>query len=133
MNFLVEEFRPSTRASQRGSSAASKVYKRPVYDNDNTISLSWTAGTTATGYNIYRNGIKIKDANTTTSYTDSQLTPGQYCYRVTAINVVGTESDSSNIACETVVKPTPINDLAAVYDNDNTISFSSTAGTTATG
>lgn len=71
------------------------------------IYLSWTAPTfqnpSITGYDIYRNGVKITPVvnGTSTSYTDTGLTPGTtYSYRVQARNAFadtsGLRSPDSN-------------------------------------
>jgi uncharacterized repeat protein (TIGR02543 family) len=68
------------------------------------ISLSWSPSTDnvgVTGYNIYRGGVKVATANTT-SYTDSNLTANTtYTYAVTAFDAAGLESLQSTAASAT--------------------------------
>ena len=73
-----------------------------------SIALSWTAGENASGYNVYRDGVKVGDA-TGVVYVDRNLTQGtQYCYTVKSVRGL-VESEASNQACATTggVKPTP--------------------------
>lgn len=68
---------------------------------DTTVTLSWTGAiindTPAASYNIYRDGTKVKDGVTTTSYTDTGLTASTgYTYEVTAVGADGTETAKSN-------------------------------------
>lgn len=69
----------------------------------NTINLSWSPSTDAVGvkeYNIYRRSgttafVKIA-ASVNTSYTDSNLVPGNtYIYEVSAVDLGGNESERS--------------------------------------
>jgi fibronectin type 3 domain-containing protein len=67
-------------------------------------SLSWTAVSNATSYNIYRDGTDIGSSNTN-SYTDSSATAGGvYSYSVTAVNTNGESGPSNTI--NVVVTPT---------------------------
>lgn len=61
--------------------------------------LNWSASTDnvgVTGYNIYRNGVKVGTSNTT-SFVDTGLTPStSYNYTVKAFDAAGNESGASN-------------------------------------
>ncbi|MGA7513848.1 MAG: fibronectin type III domain-containing protein [Candidatus Sulfotelmatobacter sp.] len=82
-----------------------------------TVNLSWTASTSSevSGYNIYRatytdscgSFSKINyTANTSTSYTDSEVADGtSYCYATTAVNTRNEESGYSNIAINVQIPP----------------------------
>jgi chitodextrinase len=65
---------------------------------DTQIDLSWTASldnSGVSGYNIYRNGVKV-GTSATTAYSDTGLTAGStYTYTVTAFDSAGTESNAS--------------------------------------
>lgn len=63
----------------------------------NTVSLSWSAASGATGYHLYRNGAKVNSTPTSaTSYTDTGLTASTtYSYAVTAY-AAGRESALSS-------------------------------------
>lgn len=71
-----------------------------------SVSLAWqdTANPTGTTYNVYRaTGLcsgtptfnKIASAVTVKTYTDTTITPGNWCYQVTAV-FQGSESVPSN-------------------------------------
>ena len=62
------------------------------------VSLSWTAATGATSYNIWRNGVLYVAGQTGTTYTDSAVTAGlAYNYHVVAKNTCGTK-DSNTVS-----------------------------------
>jgi chitodextrinase len=71
-----------------------------------TVALSWQASTDnvgVTGYTVYRGTTAVATVDgSTTSYTDSGLTPGtQYSYTVTAFDGSGNVSPASNQAVAT--------------------------------
>jgi fibronectin type 3 domain-containing protein len=78
-----------------GTGAAATTY---------TVGLAWTAGSSATGFNIYRGttsgGPYTKlnaSALSAASYSDSSVTAGQtYYYVATDLNSSGEESTYSN-------------------------------------
>ncbi|MFZ5493763.1 MAG: fibronectin type III domain-containing protein [Verrucomicrobiota bacterium] len=63
-----------------------------------SVSLSWNAVSGATGYNVYRNGVKLTGSpQTGTAFADSNLSAGTtYTYGVTAI-VGGNESPQTTL------------------------------------
>ncbi|HEX9339244.1 MAG TPA: fibronectin type III domain-containing protein, partial [Pseudonocardiaceae bacterium] len=62
-----------------------------------SVSLSWTASSGATGYNVYRNGAKVGSA-TSTSFTDSGLAASStFTYTVTATNSAGESAMSASV------------------------------------
>ncbi|HSY26228.1 MAG TPA: hypothetical protein VK832_01890, partial [Burkholderiaceae bacterium] len=64
---------------------------------NSSISLSWSASTGATSYQVYRNGASV-GSSTSTSYTDTGLSAStSYTYDVTAINSAGTSAASSTV------------------------------------
>ncbi|WP_128895883.1 alpha-amylase family glycosyl hydrolase [Longirhabdus pacifica] len=69
-----------------------------VSTTSNSVELSWTASTDnvgVTGYDIYRNELKI-DSTTGTSYTDLDVSPATtYSYTVKAKDEAGNESNAS--------------------------------------
>ena len=68
----------------------------------NTIDLSWNAAAGATSYNIYLNGSnsKIGSVNGTSFQVTELDGEKEYCFTVTAVNIVG-ESDPSEEECAT--------------------------------
>jgi len=105
---------------------------------DTSLSLSWTASSGASGYNIYRNNAKV-NANTVTgtSYSDTSLSSGTtYSYYVTALASTGGESGSSNnIQVTTTGTPSlqPPTGLRVTTPNSNNISFTWNGVADATG
>jgi chitodextrinase len=69
---------------------------------NNEASLIWNKSfdnVEVVGYKIFRNNQYLMTV-TETSAIDSGLSPGtNYCYKVTAYDLIGNESDPSNIAC----------------------------------
>lgn len=67
--------------------------------SDQTVSLKWDASTDqvgVTGYEVYRNDVRIATVQTT-SYRDTGLTPGiEYTYYVKAFDAAGNISEPSN-------------------------------------
>lgn len=66
---------------------------------NNTVSLSWKSVTSATSYNIYRNGQKVNSQPISgTTFTDTNLNSGStYEYTVRALSSSGSESLPSNL------------------------------------
>jgi hypothetical protein len=96
--------------------AALVILARPAYAAPHSVSLSWTASTDAgVGYNVYRLGgncptgaptgfTKVNTACVSaTTFTDSGMAPGNYCYYVTSA-LGGAESVPSNTV-EAVILP----------------------------
>ncbi|MGO8674134.1 MAG: choice-of-anchor tandem repeat GloVer-containing protein, partial [Capsulimonadaceae bacterium] len=84
---------PAVPASPTGLTAAGGMAQ---------VSLSWTAGTGATSYNVYRatssgaEGTSPIGTTTTTTYTDTGLTNGvAYYYQVAGLNSGGTSAKSN--------------------------------------
>jgi len=98
------------------------------------ITLSWTAGTGATSYNVKRSTtsgsgyvtLTASGAQTTTAFTDTGTAPGTtYFYVVSSVNGVGESANSAQASAA------PNAAGAAVYEPFNYSSI--TAGTTHTG
>lgn len=84
-----------------------------------SVALAWASGVNDSGYNVYRStgkcpavvnpsvtGFSKVGSSTTTSYTDSSVTAGTWCYFVTGTDA-GTESAPSNAATSYVVPAAP--------------------------
>ena len=77
-----------------------------------SIGLTWVAGENATGYNIYRDGVKVGDA-TGLLYVDRNLTPGTYyCYTVKGVRGTVESEKESNQACATTAGTKPVPPVA---------------------
>ncbi|MFH0982751.1 MAG: S-layer homology domain-containing protein [Planctomycetota bacterium] len=100
MHWVTAGFDPGTNTTYRGSTTSAEVNVSPTglsaTPGDARVQLSWSAATGASGYNIYRSGVKVNSALVTSaSYLDNGLTNGAtYSYQVTAI-VNGRESAKS--------------------------------------
>jgi chitodextrinase len=85
-------------------SAPSGLVATPV--STSQIDLTWEAATDnvgVTGYAIERNGAPVATA-ATTSFSDTGLNPDStYCYRITARDAAGNESDPSSQTCGTTL------------------------------
>lgn len=83
-------------------------------------SLTWTASTTASSYNVYRNGVKV-GSSTTASFTDTSLpSDGTYSYYVTAVNASGESSSSNTISVlADTTPPTITYTVTPVADSNN--------------
>jgi fibronectin type 3 domain-containing protein len=79
------------------------------------VSLSWTASTGATSYNVYRgtsaggeSPTPIATSVTATSYLNTGLTNGTtYYYKVAAVNSAGTSALSAEVSATPKVSPPP--------------------------
>ena len=100
MHWVSASFDPGTNTTYRGSTTSAEVNASPsglsAIPGDAQVQLSWDAATGASGYNVYRGGVKVNSAPVTSaSYLDTGLTNGvTYSYQVTAI-VNGRESAKS--------------------------------------
>jgi len=76
--------------------------------SSNQINLTWNASSDnvgVKGYKTYKGGVYLKSV-TGTSTSDTGLNANtQYCYTVSAYDVVGNESEQSSQACATTPKP----------------------------
>jgi len=100
---------------------------------DQQVSLSWTAVSGATSYNVYRGGVKV-GSPTTTSYVDTGLVNGtSYAYYVTAVKggIESTASSTVNVT-PTVITPAAPTGVVATPGNAQ-VSLSWTASANATG
>lgn len=87
------------------------------------------AGLTCTGYNIYRDGVKINDALVTaTTYDDISYIDGDHNYNVTALFDNGREGPVSNTATFTVGVDEVGADTISVSVEGNAIVVASAAG-----
>jgi hypothetical protein len=91
-----------------------------------SIDISWVAASDAGGvggYYLYRDTVRIATI-TGVRYTDDTASPGvEYCYRVSAFDHSGNESEQSNESCSRpeldVEAPSTPQDVTASYQDDN--------------
>ncbi len=93
----------------------------------NNIVLNWTAADPADSYNIYRTSVLIAEGVTGTTYTDADLNPGTYSYRVATV-YQGVMSPKSGASAATVAAPLSVTATA----NPTVIPFGASATLTAT-
>ncbi|OGR05193.1 MAG: hypothetical protein A2511_04325 [Deltaproteobacteria bacterium RIFOXYD12_FULL_50_9] len=68
------------------------------------IDLSWSTSSDNIGvhnYNVYRDGIFLKSAVTSTATDTGLFAATKYCYQISALDATGNESFKSSEACET--------------------------------
>ena len=71
---------------------------------ENTISLSWDAPNDAESYKVYKNGSFLTETNE--QFLDDVVVPGtEFCYTVSAVNIVNLEGPQSTEVCETSLYP----------------------------
>ena len=71
---------------------------------ENTISLSWDAPNDAESYKIYKNGSFLIEINE--QFLEDVVVPGtEFCYAVSAVNIVNLEGPQSTEVCETSLYP----------------------------
>ncbi|CAF0981342.1 unnamed protein product [Rotaria magnacalcarata] len=105
---------------------------------DNQVTLGWRAVSSATGYNLYRNGVKANGGIITgTTFTNNNLNSGtSYTYTVKAVSSAGSESMASNsVTGKTTGVPPAIsapNGLTAsdISSNSITLNWNSVSGVT---
>jgi chitodextrinase len=102
---------------------------------DTSISLSWSAVPSATGFDVYRDGTRASsNPVSATSFTDNGLSPGTtYSYTVAAVDSAGTEGALSNPLTITttgtpaVAAPTDVK-IDAVTASSVTLSWKGSTG-----
>jgi len=100
MRWVTADFDPGTTTTHRGSTTSAgfdiALSGLSATTSNTKVHLSWDAAPGVSGYNVYRNGVKINPAPfSPASYLDTGLANGMaYSYQVTAI-VSGRESARS--------------------------------------
>lgn len=83
----------------------------------NTVTLNWSANEAkegVTGYEIYRNGVRVATSSTT-SFVDTGLTADTiYSYQITAVNMYGTSEKSQQVTAKTSSEESPSEDAWVV-------------------
>jgi len=82
------------------------------------IDINWNAATTASSYKLYRNDALIASGITSTSYSDTNLEEGSYCYKVSAV-YQNVESPKSSESCQTIYYCAAPADLEGSYYYEN--------------
>ncbi|CAF3442475.1 unnamed protein product [Rotaria socialis] len=105
---------------------------------DNQVTLGWRAVSSATGYNLYRNGAKANSGIITgTTFTNNNLNSGtSYTYTVKAVSSAGSESAASNsVTGKTTGAPPAISapdglTASDISSNSMTLNWNSVSGVT---
>jgi len=79
----------------------------------NDVTLTWNSVAEATDYQIFRNGDAIAIVTGTTTYTDTSLLVGNYCYRVMTYCIDGISEQSDETCVEVNYVSVPENDGVA--------------------
>ena len=92
--------------------------------SESTIDLLWDKVEEAASYNVYQGTELIASGITDTKYTVENLNAEtNYCFVVTAVNVIG-ESDKSESACATTLKKRPAAPIVtATADSESAITL----------
>ena len=94
---------------------------------ENSIVLTWDPAEPAESYNVYRSSVLIAEGLTETTYTDANLNPGAYSYRVATV-YQGVMSPKSGAAAATILAPLDV----TVTANPSVISCGNSTTLTAT-
>ncbi|CAF4384450.1 unnamed protein product [Rotaria socialis] len=105
---------------------------------DNQVTLGWRAVSSATGYNLYRNGAKANSGIITgTTFTNNNLNSGtSYTYTVKAVSSAGSESAAFNsVTGKTTGAPPAISapdglTASDISSNSMTLNWNSVSGVT---
>ncbi len=115
---------------------AAPLNLRATPKSDSQIDVGWNGVDEATGYKIYRDGSYLTSSRTAALPDRGLKASTQYCYRVTATDQAGRESEKSNEACATTAAPpalpAPLN-LQAKPQSDSLIDLGWNAVKGATG
>lgn len=108
-----------------------------VNSGDKSAGISWSAVSGATGYNVYRDGVKqTATPITANSYTQTGLVNGtSYQYQVTAVNSYGESSKSAAVTITPFVPPPdpPRNFIAQPGDTLVNLSWDAPQGSAVSG
>ena len=106
-------------------------------NSSSQITLNWTASPYATGYQVWRNGVKIATLGAVTSYVNTGLTASTlYRYQILASNASGSSVLSSALSATTVAAtgmPATPAGLATTVNSSSQITLNWTASANATG
>jgi len=102
------------------------------------VSLTWTASSGATTYNVYRSTTSgaetlLASAVSSTSYADSSVTNGTtYYYKVAAVNAGGTSPLSSEVSAtpQVAAPPAPTNLVATAGNAQVSLTWTASSGAT---
>ncbi|MFI6660284.1 chitinase [Streptomyces sp. NPDC050523] len=78
-----------------------------------SVALSWSAVTGATGYAIYRDGVKVQTAGGTSATVTGLAPSTAYSFQVTAVNDAGESAKSAAVTATTTAGSTGSPDLPA--------------------
>ena len=95
---------------------------------NNCIELHWDPANPAESYNVYKSNVLIAEGVTETTYTDSDLEPGSYSYRVATV-FQGVMSPKSNASAATIFAPLSVTAAAepAVIPQGGSTNLTATA------
>lgn len=107
----VDTFKVESEKSHPVQNTIRRSIQTPLLsslDSDEEIVIIWTDIEFASKYYVYRNEVKVSEIQTTT-FKDRTVPGESFCYRIIAIDDLGTESEKSNEICGKVPVKSPEN------------------------
>lgn len=101
---------------------------------DKVVSLTWTAGTGATSYNVKRattsgGPYTVLASPSSTTFTDTTVTDGTtYYYVVSSVNAAGESANSSEVSASPVIGMIMVPNYSFEYPNTTTYAYNASGG-----
>ena len=86
-----------------------------------SVSLSWSAVSSASSYNVYRDG-ELLNSVSGTSFSESGLAENTYVYEISSVNDYGESADKASVSVDvdlSLLLPAAVTDLTASVDGDS--------------
>ena len=86
-----------------------------------SVSLSWSAVSSVSSYNVYRDG-ELLNSVSGTSFSESGLAENTYVYEISSVNDYGESADKASVSVDvdlSLLLPAAVTDLTASVDGDS--------------